>query len=229
MEYSISGKGDKVVLFLHGWGGGFDNFASAISAIEQQCLCVNFSFHSATETRALILDDYVKFVNDTLNQIKLSNSITTIIAVGHSFGGRIALRLGAMRIVDSIVLIDSAGLKPRRNARYYFRRIKGVIAKKLNLKIAVGSPDYRQLSPIGKKTFSNIVSTYQDSECRHIHIPTLIIWGAQDKETPIYMARRLNRLIESSALIIFSTAEHYAYLDDYPRFISILKSFIADS
>ena len=50
-----------------------------------------------------------------------NKNIDNPILIGHSFGGRIIITLsGYYRIkIDKIILIDSAGIKPKRTAKYY--------------------------------------------------------------------------------------------------------------
>lgn len=211
---------------MHGWGGGYESFLGAVKAMEKRYLCVNVSFFNELETRPLKLDDYVLFVNAIIIELKNTHGVEKIILIGHSFGGRVAIRLGAQNAVDGIVLVDAAGLRPRRGAKYALRRCKAIIAKIFKLNVPVGSQDYKLLPPIRKKTFSNIVRTYQDEECKHIAIPSLLIWGERDKDTPLYMARKLNRSIEGSGLIVFKGAGHYSYIDEFEIFIGVLDSFI---
>ena len=49
--------------------------------------------------------------------------IEKVILIGHSFGGKVSIWLGNLypEIVDKIVLIDSAGLIPRRGLKYYIK------------------------------------------------------------------------------------------------------------
>lgn len=145
--------------------------------------------------------------------------------VGHSFGGRVVIKLASEGLCDRAVLIDSAGLKPKLSVKHILRRAKHKLYKLMKWSSNnLGSPDYRQLSPIMKKTFVNIVNYYQEEEARKITIPTLIIWGDKDKDTPRYMAKRLSVLINDSAVIILKGG-HYSYLDDYCRYIAILREF----
>lgn len=226
IEYVISGQGSKAIIFMHGWGGGYESFLGAVKAMEKRYMCVNVSFFNELENAPLKLDDYAVFVVKIIENLKSEFSIDKIILVGHSFGGRVAIRLGAKNMADCIILVDSAGLKPRRRLKYYIRRFKARVVKLFKLRIAVGSEDYKLLPPIRKKTFSNIVRTYQDEECKCIHVPCLIIWGQKDKDTPMYMAKKLNRSINDSGLIALKGAGHYSYIDEFEIFISALDNFI---
>jgi len=77
-----------------------------------------------------------------------------------------------------------------------------------------------------KKTFVNIISEDLSPLLKNIACPTLIIFGKDDKETPLYMAKKLNKKIKDSALIVFENCGHFAYLEDFYRFVAISKSFL---
>lgn len=151
--------------------------------------------------------------------------------LGHSFGGRIAIIISAVKrsLVRSLVLVDSAGMKPRRKIRYYFRLFSFKIRRYLHLKTSgYGSKDYMALSPEMQQTFKSIVGTYLEVYAKKIFVPTLIVWGKKDKETPLYMAKRLNRLIKDSRLEIIDNGGHFSFLDCPLEFFSIVYQFLEE-
>ena len=152
-----------------------------------------------------------------------------VILVGHSFGGRVAIRIASQKgyLLDKIVLVDSAGLIPRRGLKYYFKIYVHKLMMKLNIPHNAGSDDYRKLNGVLKQTFKNVVNEDLGAELNKVTLPVLLIWGSKDKDTPIYMARRMKRRMPDSALIIFEAAGHYSYLDRYGLFVTILRNFLA--
>ena len=151
--------------------------------------------------------------------------------VGHSFGGRIVLILAAVKrsLVHSCILIDSAGMKPRRSVKYRFRQLKLKTAKKFKINFhPKGSADYESLSPEMKETFKSIVNTHLEDYARKMPMKTLIVWGEKDNETPIYMAKRLNKLIKNSDLKILKNAGHFSFLDCKFEFYQILDQFFEE-
>ena len=150
--------------------------------------------------------------------------------IGHSFSGTIAIILSAVKrsLVHSCILIDSAGMKPRRSVKYRFNLVKYKFYKKLGLKkLKKGSVDYERLSPSMKETFKSIVNTYLEDYARKMSVKTLIVWGNQDEETPIYMAKRLNKLIKNSQLKILDGG-HFSFMDCRLEFYAILKEFLKE-
>lgn len=225
MEYVINGQGDKAIIFLHGWGGGFESFSHAAGALCARFICVNVSFFNETEHSPLTLEDFAEFVKNIVIKLKTEYKCSYVTVVGHSFGGRVGIRLASENMIDRLVLTDSAGLKPRRGFKYFYRRAKRLIVKLFKINVAVGSPDFVALKGARRQTFINIVNTFQDNELAKISIPVLLFWGAQDKDTPLYMARKIKRKVKDAALIVVKKGGHFAYLDDYRQFIAAVNSF----
>lgn len=181
------------------------------------------SFFDEEPKKPLDLDDYANFVERCIDKVEAKK----VILVGHSFGGRVALRLSSRGIGDKLVLVDSAGLKPRRSIKYYLRVFAYKIRKLIGLDTSkYGSQDYKSLSPIMKKTFVNIVNTYQDYEMEYVKVPTLIIWGEKDNDTPLWMAKKLYMNIKNSTLLVYKNSGHFSYLEKQEQFIRNLRSFI---
>ena len=92
-----------------------------------------------------------------------------------------------------------------------------------------GSSDYIKLSKSMRATFSNIVNEDLTPYLSKINVPTILIWGDQDKETPLEFGKIMEQNIKDSALIIFENAGHFAFLEQSNRFNIILKSFFEDN
>ena len=149
--------------------------------------------------------------------------------IGHSFGGRISIIIAVLckQETNKLVLVDSAGLKPRRSLKYYFKGVKYKIKKRLGIDVSgYGSADYRKLSSNMKKVFVNVVNIYLDEFLPFIKQPTLILFGMNDKETPVYMAKKFKSKIKNSKLILFENAGHFCFLDKKIEFLTNLKNFL---
>ena len=164
--------------------------------------------------------DYAELVLEIMRKEKFKKPIL----IGHSFGGRVASILASGGYAQKLMLVDSAGLKPKRTLKYHLKRLNNKIRTKLGKKTK-GSADFEALSPIMKKTFVNIVNTFLEKYVININIPTIIFWGQKDKETPLYMAKRFKRLIKNSELVIIKNAGHFAYLQDLNTFVNVLNLF----
>ncbi|HEY7859282.1 MAG TPA: alpha/beta fold hydrolase [Candidatus Nanopelagicales bacterium] len=61
-----------------------------------------------------------------------------------------------------------------------------------------------------------------------IDVPTLIVWGTQDRMIPAWHAIPASQAIPGSRIELFEGAGHYPHLDDPARFAALLAEFIAD-
>lgn len=178
--------------------------------------------------------EYPYSLSDYVNEVKEfveNNGLKRPHVIAHSFGGRIVIKLASenTEFFDRIVLTGSAGLKPKRNFRYVLKKFTFNILKKFinreNLRRFYSS-DYINLSPIMKESFKLIISENLDDRLSLIKNNTLIISGTNDKETPPYMAKRLNKGILNSELIMIKDAGHFCFIDSPEKFNTEVKEFL---
>lgn len=230
VNYQILGESGEWIVFLHGWGGSTASFFSVANTFKEKnrCLLIDMPPHgnSSEPENPIDLNFYVELLKDLLNYL----DIKKIHIISHSFGGRVAICFSCLynQSVDKLVLIDSAGIKPRRGLLYFFKILRYKYLKKIKSKKInkCGSEDYRALSPTMKKTFINIVNQDLSNNCKLIKSKTLLIYGKKDKATPIYMAKKINRLIKDSELIIYKNSGHFSYIEEFSRTIIILDYFL---
>ena len=223
-EYEMQRGFAPTVLFLHGWGGGLASFAGAYGTVcDLGFAAVNFAFPKDMPSDWGIYD-YAAHVRAFTEKF----DIKAPIIVGHSFGGRVGMILAAQGLCEKLVLVDSAGLKPKFDikkkiavARYRYRVKHG---KPLD---GFGSIDYNNMSKEKRGVFVRVVNTHLDKLMRYIKCPTLIVWGKDDKDTPPYMAKRLKRGIHNSELV-YLNGGHYSYIDSDYGFANTLKRFITE-
>lgn len=229
VDYEVCGSGTPL-LFLHGWGGNRFSLCCLTNALKERHTCITLSFppfgESGEPKEPWSLANYREMVKDLLDELHLEK--VTILA--HSFGGRVAINLASVYTdrVEKLVLFSSAGMKPRRSVHFYLKVWKYKILKRFNQQKAqqCGSPDWRLLSPIMKKTFSNIVNTFQEKDCKKVVCPTLLIWGEKDRETPVYMAKRMQKHLRDCGLWVHKNAGHFAYLTEANKNIAIIKRYL---
>ena len=171
----------------------------------------------------LTLSDYADGVRDLMTDLSVEDAVL----IGHSFGGRVAMKVAAADPrVAGLILLDSAGVKPRRGVKYYIKVAAYKIGKKLRIKrLPQGSGDYRRLSHVMKGTFINVVNESSEKDASAIAVPTLLLWGKNDKDTPMYMCRRLNKLIGGSECIVLEGCGHFAYLEKANLTFQVIRAF----
>ena len=217
------------VLLLHGWGAskaavqGLFNF---ISSLGRSVISLDFPFFGASDPppSSWGVFDYADITHKFMSALDVEKAVI----VGHSFGGRIGVILAAeKKAAEKLVLIDSAGLRPRRSIG---KRLK-VLCYKVKKRFGCaaknsGSSDYNALPDFMKPVFVRVVNTYLDGIVEKIDVPTLLLWGSEDRDTPLYMAKKFERKIKDSGLVVLEGAGHFSYADRFVQTCAILESFL---
>lgn len=161
--------------------------------------------------------------------------------IGHSFGGRIAILLSSRNKTGKIILVDAAGIKPKRSLIYYIKVYSFKTAKKI-LPILfgkkkgqelldawrgkAGSADYRQSSPMMRAVMSRCVNEDLKFAMPSIKSPVLLVWGENDTATPLSDAKTMEKLIPDAGLVSFPDCGHYSFLDNPYGFKAVIKEFL---
>lgn len=221
----------KPVLLLHGWGCGAETMRRIFDCFSlrgRDVTALDFPGFglSGTPDPEFTVYDYARLTNKLITKLGIENPDV----IAHSFGGRIALILAAEGKVGRLILTGGAGLRPRRGPKYYYKIWTYKLRRRLGLKPKenAGSADYRALNPAMRRVFVSVVNTHLDKTLRHIGCPVLLIWGGEDRSTPLYMARRMVKRISDCALIIFEDSGHFAFLSETARFNSIALTFFGE-
>jgi len=223
--YKIGGRGDPI-LILHGWSGSSVSWQKVQeNLIDQGFLVVvpdlpGFGKSEVPKTPWAV-KDYAAWVKEFVEKLNLETG--KIIIVGHSFGGRIIAKLLAQNFLPlkAVVLIDAAGLKKERGRLFFFFKNLGnfflklpflnifsSFFKKIFYRFFVGQTDYLKLEGVMKETFKKVVAEDLSGFFESIKVPCLILWGREDKITPLSDAYWLNKKIKDSLLEIIERAGH---------------------
>jgi len=223
----IDRKSETTDVFLHGWGCDHKSLLFCKDLTKHSCLFVDFPPFG--ESGKYLPDwNIFTYANMLISLCKKLN-IKSFNLVGHSFGGRIAIILSVLckEETNSLVLVDSAGVKPKRSLSYYVKVGTYKLKKKLKMDVSkYGSCDYLALDANMRKVFNSIVGTHLDEFLPYIKCDTLIVFGVQDKTTPVYMAKKLHKKIKNSQLVLLEEAGHFSFVDRKLDFSSTLKEFL---
>lgn len=240
IHYKRTGSGSPMIL-MHGWGcnGATLSLFERVGAEHHEVFNIDLpGFGSSQEPpTAWGVEEYTRM----LEEFCLSLNIDRPILLGHSFGGRIAILFASRNPVERLVLVDAAGIKPRRSLKYYFKVYSFKLGKalwplimgreKAERKIAekrnsAGSADYNNASPLMKKVLVKAVNTDLSRYMPAIKAPTLLVWGEEDTATPLADAHRMKRLIPDAGLVSFPGAGHFSFIDNPYQSAAVVRRFI---
>lgn len=241
-HYLTAGQGQPVLL-LHGWGSSVEPYRQTIDLLSQNYFVIALDLpgfgKTAEPKRPYSVDDYVDFV---LEFLKLF-SIDRLSLVGHSFGGRVIIKMANRSLpfsLDKIVLIDSAGIKPQPSKKKSWKQRCYKIGKALaqckpvarcfpglleKLRVKFGSADYVAASPLMRQTLVKVVNEDLTPLLPGIHAPTLLIWGENDTATPLSDGQKMEKAIASAGLAVIHNAGHFSFVEQPFVYRSIMASF----
>lgn len=223
-------KSEVVNVFLHGWGCDHTSFLFCNTYLKKQS-CLFIDFPPFGKSSKNICDWTIFTYANMVVSLCEKLGINKVNLIGHSFGGRVSVVIATLckDMVQKVVLVDAAGVKPKRSLSYYFKVWAYKLRKKLGMDVSgYGSCDYLALSPSMKEIFKSIVNTHLDDFLPFIEAPTLIIFGKEDKTTPMYMAKKLHKKIKNSWLVILEGAGHFCFVDRKLEFLQRLKIFLEE-
>lgn len=226
---------DNFVLLLHGWGGSLDSFkATEDFLIKNSYSTLNIDFPGFGKSDLPKQDFTLKDYKNIVEKILENENINSVAVVAHSFGGRVAIMLAEeTNLVNKLVLVDSAGVKPKFSLKKWFKvknyKFKKFLNNKLKTKFDLskyGSEDYKAMPKELKGVFNNVVNLDLSPALKNIKCPTLLIWGDKDKSTPLYMAKKIKNKVDDCELIVFKNCGHFSYLEKFNDFCLIINKFL---
>lgn len=242
INYEVLGKGNPVIL-LHGWLATLETMRPIANNLSQNFKVylvdvVGFGKSDLPE-HPLKTDDFGNFLKDFMEVLDINNPIL----IGHSNGGRTIINAVGRGIVKArkVILIDSAGIKPKRSMNYYLKvgfyktgkfilnllpNTKTIKEFKEKLRNKVGSSDYKASANVLKETLKIIVNEDLSHLLPQINVPTLLFWGTLDTATPISDGRKMENLIPDCGLIEYPGATHFSYLENINHFNTVLNEFL---
>ncbi|MBQ1252976.1 MAG: alpha/beta hydrolase [Alistipes sp.] len=241
LHYTRSGAGHPLFL-LHGWGCSTEIWQRVLPFLEERFMVINVDFagfgQSEEPSAVWGVEEYTRSVE----AIAQAEGIENPILVGHSFGGRVSIVYASRNKTQKIILVDAAGVKPRRSFTYYRKvytfklmkwlapilmgkeRAQQMIEKR---RAKAGSSDYNNASPRMRAILSKCVNEDLCHLMPKIQAPTLLFWGENDTATPLADAKRMEKLIPDAGLVTVAGAGHYSFLENTPLFMRVVESFLS--
>lgn len=239
--YAIPDAGPTVgtILLLHGWGADGAIWFPIMQELADRGLAlysIDFPGFGKSEMppKAFSVDDYTEIMHEFIQKLELKNCFV----VAHSFGGRVAIKLAAAYpgLIQKLVLVDSAGIPVKTNKLSLKQGAVHIIRPLIHLwplcllrpylYRMFASEDYLAY-PHLRETFVRVVNEDLTPVLSRVAAETLLVWGENDKDTPLASAEIMQKNIPHSRLIILKHAGHFSFLDDKQGFLKALQKFLS--
>ena len=237
----------ETIIMLHGLGASAERWervapelSNSFRVIVPDIIGFGYSDKPTVEYNS---DFFVQFLNKFVNRLKLKN----LNIIGSSFGGYIGLEfaLKHRKKTKSLILVSPAGLmKNTTNAlnEYMTAAIypnynnvkKAYVEMSFDKKIITEESikDFinRMRLKNSKYSFMSTIMTLKNTEnitekIKDFHIPTLLIWGKNDKLIPVGYGEEYKKIL-SCELKIIKRCGHTPFLEKPKEFVSIVKNFL---
>jgi len=237
----VVGQGDPIVL-LHGWGTNIESLSPIYSYLQKNMKVIALDFPGFGQTdfppKAWGVGDYTEWLILLLQSLKIDAADF----LGHSFGGRVCIKLAATypKIVKRLILVDSAGVRQfEMNWRNkVFRAISKIgkpilysMPKQLGNSIrwrfysSIGSTDYLTAGRL-KETYQKVINEDLEPILSDIDSPTLLLWGENDQATPLSDGELMSKKINNAKLVAIKNAGHYPFVDSPAEVNNYIVEFL---
>jgi len=225
----IGDRSKPAVVFGHGWGRSYRDFIPVAEALAPVASSYLIDFPGFGDTprpdETWGTPEYGTHIVDFL---KAELGLADFTWVGHSFGGRVGMRIAAdaNSPIRHLVLVASAGIPRTRTwvqklhgqRRSWAFKARKAMAKDDDalraLEKQYGSADYIHSREIGMRDiFVKTVNEDQTDTLASIACDTTVIYGGKDFETPVELGQRLADGIAKSELIVCPHYDHISILD----------------
>ncbi|MBT9590416.1 MAG: alpha/beta hydrolase [Thiobacillus sp.] len=254
-HYAVKGTGRPVIL-IHGvffdsllWQHNMDALAEShcVYAIDL------WGFGYSTRDVTASYEPYIEQLAAFMQALGLEKASFVGHSIGGGIAALFSARFPEQ--VEKLVLVDSAGLaNPEPFAARFFKlpwigeklmnlpgdQLRLTMLKALFLHRAETLPpaQYRQLTWFHKINGTTAValaimrhgfvdtleSTFR--QLAKLNLPTMIIWGAQDRAIPLEIGQRMHQLLPGSTLITIEEAGHLPNLEQSAAFDAHLTAFL---
>lgn len=248
VNYAVKGEGEYVFI-LHGWGANLEVYNSVADVLAEKYTVVSFDFPGFGKTpeppEIWDVSAYADFTEKFISSFGQSK----VILMGHSFGGRVILKLVSKEnlafSVSKILFVDSAGVMPKRSKKQNYRTriykagkfflslypLRKMFPDALeNLRKKFSSADYASASEKMRGVLVKTVNEDLTPLMKNVKCTTLLIWGVNDTATPYSDAEIFEREISSGGADVgiakIENAGHYSFLDQPYVFGKIIRSFL---
>ena len=236
------------ILILHGWEPSaesaqesYKSFIALLKNKKHRVFAPDMpGFGTAkVPNHPFTVSDYAEWVTRYIRE----NDIEKPLVIGHSFGGRVAIKLAAKYplLIHKLVLTGAPGFPPVSKQKISILKLIAKtggficslplvslfkpLVRKLFYK-SIGAWDYYHAQGVLRETFKNIISEDLGEPMTKIKTETLLVWGAYDLLVPLWIARKMERTIKGSRLHIILGGGHCVIYEDPDKFLESVDTIL---
>jgi pimeloyl-ACP methyl ester carboxylesterase len=256
VRYVDTGRGSPVVL-IHGFASSLETWASVTPALVEsghRVIALDLRGFGWTDRPP---GDYsseaqARLVLALMDQLGVARASV----VGHSYGGGVALRLAlvAPERVDRIALYDAWAYSGQLPAFFHVARADGIgeamfatwYGERAEDRMALAFYDQRyvtmelidavEASLRRPGTYAAALAAVRamhyeevEEQYRTIEHPALLLWGREDRVTPIEIGERLSRELPGARLVVYPGCGHFPMIEHARQSTAELARFLADA
>lgn len=226
VNYIQYGDGDKNVVLLHGWGQNIEMMDYVGKYLENAKVTI-FDLPGFGKSEELDysmnVEEYADWLKEALDILSIDNPIL----IGHSFGGRVAIKYASKYPTSKLILLATPIIRHRHKPTLEERLYK--VVKKTPLaeyfRKRIGSADYNNATPIMRETLVKAVNEDLLADAIKVNAPTIFLAGIEDTAVSLgdtYAA--INQMKDAAVIKQYGT--HYAYLENLDQTCAVINEFI---
>ncbi len=218
------GSGTPTVLALHGWRRTHDDFSGVFGAVDpaKGVSAVGLDLFGFGATPAPPepwgTGEYARHL---LPLFEEEGALADrVVVVGHSFGGRVAVRLAGLvpdrierMVLTGVPLLDRQGRRARPAPAFRLARrlhALGLVGddRMEGMRRRYGSADYRAATGVMRDVLVRLLSEEYGESMAAIGCPVDLVWGERDTEVPPEVAERARPLFPDARLVVLPGVGH---------------------
>lgn len=232
------------IIILHGWnlsGSRFSPLAGILGISGHRVFAPDLPGFGCEPppNKPWHVVDYAEFLKVYIDK----NKIRRPVIIGHSFGGRVALKFSQLYPSDlrALILTGTPGFSPIPTKKLMFfliiSKIGGMLfalpvinlfadrARRFLYYIA-GAREFLRAEGVMQQTFKYIVQDDLVTAMEAVRVPCLLVWGEFDVITPLSIARRMEEVIPKAKLKVIPEEDHGVAFKNPNLFTSYIVDFL---
>lgn len=208
-----TGSTPPAVVALHGWARSGADFAAIVDGLD--AIAPHLPGFGTTDAPPVAWGsaDYAELVADAIRPF------APVVILGHSFGGRVAVRLAAKypELVKSLVLtgVPLVRLAPRSKPALSFRVVRAMARARILPSSVLekqrkkhGSADYNAAQGVMREILVKVVNENYRDDLAAIDVPVRMVWGEHDTSAPTDAGRAASEMLTNATFIVVPGEGH---------------------